>query len=139
MTKEFADPTVDMRMIQDIYKDEPWMMLVGCMMLNQTNNKQVRPVIKKFFKKYTTPQEVIDADENDMINMMRSLGFYNRRTKSIKNFCYDWLYKDWNDITELRGIGKYASDSYEIFINGNLNVEPTDKVLLIYLDDSKLD
>jgi hypothetical protein len=40
---------------------------------------------------------------------------------------------DRNDATELYGIGKYGSDSYEIFFKQNYSVQPTDKELLRYL------
>jgi len=33
----------------------------------------------------------------------------------------------------LYGIGQYANDSWEIFQNNNIKVNPTDKVLLEYL------
>ena len=36
-------------------------------------------------------------------------------------------------VDELYGIGKYAKDSWEIFQNNNMSVNPTDKVLQEYL------
>jgi len=46
-------------------------------------------------------------------------------------------YLTWNgeDATMLYGIGKYGSDSYEIFFKQNYRVEPTDKELCRYLRD----
>jgi hypothetical protein len=43
----------------------------------------------------------------------------------------------WNcdDATQLYGIGKYGSDSYEIFFKNNYTVEPTDKELQRYLEE----
>jgi hypothetical protein len=35
----------------------------------------------------------------------------------------------------LYGIGKYGSDSYEIFYKNNFGVEPTDKELIRYLKE----
>ena len=37
--------------------------------------------------------------------------------------------------SELPGIGKYGQDSWDIFINGNLRRETSDKKLRIYLAD----
>jgi hypothetical protein len=44
-------------------------------------------------------------------------------------------YLTWNrdDATMLYGIGKYGSDSYEIFFKQNYSVKPTDKELVRYL------
>jgi hypothetical protein len=46
-------------------------------------------------------------------------------------------YLTWNgdDATMLYGIGKYGSDSYEIFFKNNYLVEPTDKELQRYLQE----
>jgi uncharacterized protein (DUF608 family) len=45
----------------------------------------------------------------------------------------DFCAWDFQDATKLYGIGKYGSDSYEIFFNKNYSVQPTDKELLRYL------
>ena len=42
---------------------------------------------------------------------------------------------DGNDATLLYGIGKYGSDSYEIFFKQNYAVQPTDKELKRYLEN----
>jgi len=39
----------------------------------------------------------------------------------------------------LYGIGKYGSDSYEIFFKNNYSVEPTDKELKRYLEEEIYD
>lgn len=121
-----------------IYKDNPWQLLIGCIMLNQTNNVQVHQIIESFFIKYPNPESVLSANMNDLIEDIRSLGLYNRRAKNIMNFSYDWIHKDWKRITDCRGLGKYASDSYEIFIKNNLNVQPTDKILIGWLKKNKI-
>jgi hypothetical protein len=46
----------------------------------------------------------------------------------------DFMAWDQQDATELYGIGKYGSDSYEIFFQQNYSVQPTDKELRRYLD-----
>ena len=108
------------------------------MMMNQTKAKQVRQVIFEFFEEYPDEQSVLDADEKEMLEFLRPLGLYNRRTKNIKNFTHDWVRdKRKKDVSKLRGIGKYGLDSYEIFVRGNLNVIPTDHVLISYLEGIK--
>jgi hypothetical protein len=47
----------------------------------------------------------------------------------------DFLSWDGKDATQLYGIGKYGSDSYEIFFKNNYAVEPTDKELRRYLEE----
>ena len=62
------------------------------------------------------------------------MGFYNRRSQTIIRFSREYIEKPFNRASELHGIGKYADDSFEIFIRGNLNVSPTDKILIKYLN-----
>ena len=47
----------------------------------------------------------------------------------------DYLTWDKKDANMLYGIGKYGSDSYEIFFKQNYNVQPTDKELIRYLNE----
>lgn len=48
---------------------------------------------------------------------------------------HDYLTWDKVDAKMLYGIGKYGSDSYEIFYKQNYNVQPTDKELIRYLNE----
>jgi len=124
-------------LLQEIYNEHPWRMLVCCIMLNCTSRKQVDQVREEFFKRYPDAVEAERADPSEMADLIASLGFKNRRTRSIQRFSSDWMTLDWIEPSELYGIGKYAQDSWEIFQKGNLNVEPTDGVLNTYLHWAK--
>jgi methyl-CpG-binding domain protein 4 len=128
-----------MAIIQQEFQHDPWKMLIGCIMLNQTSNKNVRQVIYSFFDKWPTPQSVIEADPVEIREHIRPLGFYNLRTTRIQRFSQEYITKSFSNASELYGIGKYADDSYEIFIKGNLNVQPTDKILLRFLAGEFID
>ena len=128
-----------MAIIQQEFQHNPWQMLVGCIMLNQTSNKNVRQVIYSFFERWPTPQSVVGANPDDIREHIRPLGFYNKRTATIQRFSNEYIEKRFVNAHELHGIGKYANDSYEIFIRGNLNVNPTDKILIRYLNGEFID
>ena len=128
-----------MAIIQQEFQHDPWKMLVGCIMLNQTNNKQVRRVIYDFFDEYPNPESITEETIPDITERLRPLGFYNRRARTILKFSHEYITKQFETISELYGIGKYASDSYEIFIKGNKNVLPTDKILIRYLNGEFID
>jgi len=112
-------------------------MLICCIMLNCTSRKQVDQVREEFFKRYPDALEAEMADPEEMAELIAPLGFKNRRTSTIIRFSHDWVNLDWEEPSELYGIGKYGQDSWEIFQKGNLNVEPTDGVLNTYLDWAK--
>jgi methyl-CpG-binding domain protein 4 len=120
-------------MLQEIYRHDPWKMLVGCILLNQTTRVQVDRVRDELFRLWPDPIEMGSADPKAISEVIRSLGFYNKRAYTLIKFSREWTDKNWKDPIELHGIGKYAQDSWEIFQKNNFLVQPTDKELLRYL------
>ena len=120
-------------LLQEIYQNNPWKMLTCCIMLNLTNRRQVDGVRKILFKKYPTAKHMMKADEMELALLLKPLGLYNRRAKTLIRFSREYA-KGFNDVGKLYGIGRYAMDSWEIFQNDNTQIEPTDKVLLQYLE-----
>jgi methyl-CpG-binding domain protein 4 len=123
-----------LNLLQEIYRKDPWKMLVCCIFLNQTNRKQVDQVREEFFLRYPNAESLLKTEDKEIVDLIRPLGFYNRRTRTLKKFSEDWVLKEWKSPLELHGIGKYAFDSWEIFQNFNFKVEPTDSVLKKYLE-----
>ena len=119
-------------LLQEIYQPDGWKMLTCCMLLNLTNRKQVDTVRNELFKRYPTPKDMMNANQSELAELLKPLGLYNRRAKSLKKMSEGYV-KGFNSVDELYGIGQYAMDSWEIFQNNNRNVNPTDKVLLAYL------
>lgn len=121
-------------LIQEDLRWEPWRLLIACMMLNQTSIKQVRPVLWSFFATWPDPELAAAADQRAMAEMLQSLGLQNRRSEMIIRMSRAFL--DWlpsQDILALPGIGKYAADSYNMFIRGDLVEAVTDKELRKYV------
>lgn len=119
---------------QEIYIDDPWKMLLVCMMLNQTSYKQVDKVRDAFFSRFSGPEELIRAEVEEIIEIIKPLGFYNRRAKQWKRFSEEWIKWDGRDISSLYGVGKYAEDSWKIFQLGIFNINAQDKELKKYLE-----
>lgn len=124
-------------LLQEIYNEHPWRMLVCCIMLNCTSRKQVDQVRDQFFSKYPEPLDAVSADPEEMAELISILGFKNKRTNTIKRFSDNWVNLEWSEPNQLYGIGKYGQDSWEIFQKGNLTVEPSDGVLNTYLHWAK--
>jgi methyl-CpG-binding domain protein 4 len=110
-----------------------WQHFVGVIMLNQTGRKQVKTVLPLFLSKWPTAESFLAASIEDVIEVIRPLGMYNRRANTLVKMSMDWLQWDGVDARDLYGIGKYGSDSYEIFFKNNKNIEPFDKELRRYL------
>ena len=124
-------------LLQEIYQDDPWKMLVCCILLNLTKRQQVDEVRHELFSKYPTEYEMMEADEKELADILKPLGLYNRRAKTLIKFSWMWV-NGFNDVSELYGIGQYAKDSWEIFQMNNFDIIPTDKVLLEYLYQEKV-
>lgn len=120
-------------LLQEIYNDHPWKMMVCCIMLNCTSRKQVDQVRDLFFTEYDSPEKVKDSSIERITQIIESLGFKNKRAQTIVRFSKDWVTQKWLEPNELYGIGKYGQDSWEVFQKGDLTVEPTDGVLSKYL------
>ena len=123
-------------LLQEIYQSDGWKMLTCCMLLNLTNRRQVDVIRDELFKRYPTPEDMMNADESKLADLLKPLGLYNRRAKSLKKMSEGYV-KGFKSVDELYGIGQYAKDSWEIFQNNNIKVEPMDKVLQEYLRVTK--
>ena len=119
-------------LLQEIYQQDGWKMLTCCMLLNLTNRKQVDTIRDELFKRYPTPNKMMDANQSELAELLKPLGLYNRRAKSLKKMSEGYV-KGFKSVDELYGIGQYAKDSWDIFQNNDVGVIPTDKVLLAYL------
>jgi methyl-CpG-binding domain protein 4 len=124
-------------LIQEDYINDPWKMLVCCILLNQTNNKQVRPILSSVFELIPNPLSAIGCDPERLAAVIKTTGFQNVKSSRIIKLSQKWL-DGFNEIGDLPGIGKYGKDSWEIFVKKNLSVQPTDKKLIIYLDSIKI-
>ena len=120
------------QLLQEIYQDDPWKMLVCCILLNLTKRQQVDGIRHELFNKYPTEYEMMEADEVELSEILKPLGLYRRRAKTLIKFSWMWV-NGFNDVMELHGIGQYAKDSWEIFQMDNVQIKPTDKVLQEYL------
>ena len=120
-------------LIQEEYLDNPWKMMVCCILLNQTNNKQVRPILSSVFDLIPTPISTIGCDPLELAAIIKTTGFQNIKASRIIKMSDRWL-AGFNSIEELPGIGRYGKESWDIFIVGNTNIDPTDKKLKAYLN-----
>ncbi|CAB4163710.1 hypothetical protein UFOVP1146_130 [uncultured Caudovirales phage] len=123
----------DLMVQQQIHNS--WEHMVGVIMLNQTGRKPVKTTLPEFLYWFPTPLALIAANEDFVKTILSPLGMRNVRYTRLIKMSKDYLTWDGNDATMLYGIGKYGSDSYEIFFKNNYTVAPKDKELVRYLND----
>ena len=130
---KFFEPLRDDLMVQQQITNS-WEHMVGVIMLNQTGRKPVKLTLPEFLYWFPTPHALLQADEDFVKTILAPLGMMNVRYERLVRMSQDYLTWDGEDAKILYGIGKYGSDSYEIFFKQNYSVEPTDKELKRYLE-----
>ena len=128
------NPLRDDLMVQQQINNS-WEHMVGVIMLNQTGRKAVKTTLPEFLYWFPTALSLLHADEEFVKSIIQPLGMANVRYTRLIRMSQDYLTWDGNDAEELFGIGKYGSDSYEIFFKKNYAVQPTDKELKRYLEE----
>ena len=128
------NPLQDDLMVQQQITNS-WEHMVGVIMLNQTGRKAVKTTLPEFLYWFPTALALLHADEEFVKSIIQPLGMVNVRYNRLIRMSQDYLTWDGNDAEELFGIGKYGSDSYEIFFKKNYAVQPTDKELKRYLEE----
>jgi len=131
---KFFEPLRDDLMVQQQVSNS-WEHMVGVIMLNQTGRKPVKLTLPEFLYWFPTPHALLQADPDFVKTILAPLGMMNVRYERLVRMSQDYLTWDGEDATMLYGIGKYGSDSYEIFFKQNYTVEPTDKELKRYLQE----
>jgi methyl-CpG-binding domain protein 4 len=127
-------PLADQLMVQQQVSNS-WEHFVGVIMLNLTNRKQVKQTLPEFLYWFPQPYNLLKADPEFVKTILRPLGMVNVRYTRLIGMTKDYLDWDGHDARDLYGIGKYGSDSYEIFFKDNHNCNPTDKELKRYIKE----
>jgi endonuclease III len=68
-----------------------------------------------------------------LAEVIKSTGFSKVKSDRIIRMSQKWM-SGFSEVTDLPGVGRYASDSWKIFIQKNLSIQVTDKKLQAYLD-----
>ena len=112
-----------------------WQHMVAVICLNQTGRKKVKKVLPKFFEEFPTAIHLLQSDRDTIAEMLKDLGMKNVRAQRIWRMSEEYLGWDGEDATELFGIGKYGSDSYEIFYKNKIPDNIQDKELKRYVKE----
>jgi methyl-CpG-binding domain protein 4 len=115
--------------------DNVWQHMVGVICLNLTNRKQVKAVLPKFFSKWPTHTALLHATKNEIEEVIAPLGM--RKVRAERLYRMSEQFSDWDgeDATELYGIGKYGSDSYELFYKKTVPENIGDHELKRYVEE----
>ncbi|XP_058534904.1 methyl-CpG-binding domain protein 4 [Ochotona princeps] len=133
--KKWTPPRSPFNLVQETLFHDPWKLLIATIFLNRTSGRMAIPVLWEFLEKYPSAEAARAADWRDVSELLKPLGLYDLRAKTIIKFSDEYLTKQWKYPIELHGIGKYGNDSYRIFCIGEWKqVHPEDHKLNKYHD-----
>ena len=92
-------------------------LLIAVMLSAQTTDKRVNMVTKVLFDKYRSLEELSNADINDIINIIKPIGTFNKKAMNIINISKSLL-KDKNGVVpndrtyleSLSGVGRKTTN-----------------------------
>ena len=130
-------PMLDHLMVQQQLKapHKRWKHMVAVMGLNLTYRKHVTIVLPKLFERYPTPESYLRGRLKTQQGILKPLGMWQVRSKRIRKMTKEYLSWDKKEASDLHGIGKYGSDSYQIFFFNHIPPNVQDKELKKYIDN----
>lgn len=126
------------RLFQEHLLTQPFWMVVACCLVNRTTWEVARLAHSRLKLRYGGPEGLSAADPEDLQPVIKRLGLWRQRSRSLVNLARTWVDKPpltSDDVAALPGCGRYAADSWAIFIEDRLDVEPDDGKLNWYLRD----
>ena len=102
-------------------------LLIAVMLSAQTTDKRVNIVTKELFSKYDSLEKLKNADINDIKNIIRSLGSFNKKALYVKEIStilvdrYDGIMpRNRKDLESLPGVGRKTVN----VVFAELDIEP---------------
>lgn len=114
-------------------------MLLACSLVNLTNWETAQPVHARLMARYSI-EELAGLDPEALQEDLRPLGLWRRRSLSAVRLARAWISGPPGcaaDVLKLPGCGRYAADSWAIFIDGRTDVDPTDGKLRWFLEKAR--
>ncbi|MFV0503015.1 MAG: endonuclease III [Lachnospirales bacterium] len=92
-------------------------LLIATILSAQCTDDRVNLVTEKLFKKYKSLDDFANSDLYELMEDVKSTGFYKNKAKNIKSACYTLIEKynyilpyDINDLTTLAGVGRKTAN-----------------------------
>ncbi|MGD9580388.1 MAG: endonuclease III [Vampirovibrionia bacterium] len=97
--------------------DDPYKLLISCIMSLRTKDEITYPVAKKLFQLAGTPEEMINLDRKIIEETIYPIGFYKNKTDTILHISQILIEKykskvpaDMDKLLEIKGIGRKTAN-----------------------------
>mmetsp|Transcript_39703 Transcript_39703/g.91990 ORF Transcript_39703/g.91990 Transcript_39703/m.91990 type:complete len:356 (-) Transcript_39703:82-1149(-) len=120
-------------LLEELFVDEPFHLLVCCVLLNQTRRVQVDRILFVLLAAFPSPATMAAADKTELAQLLKPLGLHRRRATSLRLLAAEFEKGAWEKPMELPGVGRYGQDAYDIFCLGRwVEAKPADHALSWY-------
>lgn len=131
-------------------RGQPFRVLIGCVLSQRTKDETTGPATQRLFRAANAPQKMLELPTRKIAKLIYPVGFYNQKTKRIKQICRILLKKyegqvprTRKELLELPGVGAktasivlaYAYNMQTIAVDTHVN--RISKRLGIVHDNSK--
>jgi endonuclease-3 len=84
MVRESKDPRATaLTELKETEEGDPFRILIGTILSQRTRDEMTSVATERLFKRYKRPEELANARPSDVKKLIRSVGFYNMKTKGI--------------------------------------------------------
>jgi endonuclease III len=84
MVRESKDPRATaLSELKDVEEGNPFRILIGTILSQRTRDEMTSKASEMLFSKFKTPQELARAKPSQVTRLIKSVGFYNMKTKAV--------------------------------------------------------
>ena len=133
-------------LLEELFIDDPWKLLVSTICLNVTTRQQVDKALHQFLQQYPDAITTAKANWQDISEIISPLGLGTKRAKGLIRFSTEFLEltKEYDafkltekQVKSLYNVGQYGWTAYEVFILKELpsgSVKVCDHALQLYVE-----
>lgn len=119
--KKLARPTA-LKGLQAEEKQDPFKILIGTILSARTRDEITTRVVNNLFRKFKNPEELAEADIEEVKAIIHSIGFYNVKAKRIKEVSQLIVERfsgevpsDIRKLLELPGVGRKTANCVLVY------------------------
>ncbi|XP_040996939.1 uncharacterized protein LOC121242963 isoform X2 [Juglans microcarpa x Juglans regia] len=91
-------------LLQEDHADDPWKVLVICMLLNRTTGSQAGKILLDLFTLCPDAKTATEVPAKEIEKIIQPLGLQKKRAQMIQRFSQDYMGDTWKYVTDLYGV-----------------------------------
>jgi endonuclease-3 len=108
--------------LRDTEQSDPFEILIGTILSHRTRDEKTTQAVDNLFRRYRNAEELANADENEVKKLIRPVGFYNVKAKSLIRVArqlieeFDGVVPDrMDDLLRLHAVGRKTANCVLVY------------------------